>query len=90
MSVGSGATSTVTCRGCARSARAAHVSEKIVVPARGRSFASRSRAWRRSSRPDAVQLAAFDELHVKVVAAPLMTLLCEALIDAVGGGSRSR
>jgi hypothetical protein len=37
--------------------------------------------------PDAVQDVAFDELHARFEAAPLLTLLCEALIDAVGGGS---
>jgi len=36
--------------------------------------------------PDAVQEVAFDELHVRFEAAPLLTLLCEALINAVGDG----
>ena len=37
--------------------------------------------------PDAVQDVVFAELHVRFAAAPLLTLLCEALIDAVGGGA---
>jgi hypothetical protein len=39
--------------------------------------------------PDAVQDVAFDELQVRFEAAPLLTMLCEALIDAVGGGSEA-
>jgi hypothetical protein len=35
--------------------------------------------------PDAAQEAAFDELQVRFDAVPLLTLLCEVLIDAVGG-----
>lgn len=37
--------------------------------------------------PDAVQEVVFDELHVRFDAAPLLTLLGDALIDAEGGGA---
>ncbi len=37
--------------------------------------------------PDAVQDVAFDELHVIFDAAPLLTLLGEALMDAAGAGA---
>lgn len=87
MSVGSGTTSTVTFAAALVPLAPAHVSEKIVVPANRPELCEPLKGLAPLQPPDAVQLAAFDELHVKVVAAPLMTLLCEALIDAVGGGS---
>ena len=37
--------------------------------------------------PDAVQRAAFEELQVSVAVAPRSTLVCEDVMDAVGGGS---
>ncbi len=39
--------------------------------------------------PDAVQVDAFDELQIRVDPPPLLTVFCEVLIDAVGGGAET-
>jgi hypothetical protein len=67
----------------------AQVSEKVVLAVSAAVLCEPFAGRAPLQPPDAVQDVAFDELQVRVDAAPLLTLVGAALIEAVGGGGGS-
>ena len=68
---------------------AAHVSEKVVSAVSAPVLCEPLNDLVPLQPPDAVHVDAFDELQVRVDPLPLLTVLCEVLIDAVGGGAEA-